>query len=69
MAEHHWIGHCVLTETLRTFPGNFQDQDMKKQGETLDRKSARKTAVRIKTKGERPRKNPKQNELRIAGKI
>lgn len=37
--------------------------------ETLDRKSARRTAVRIKTKGERPRKNPKHNELRIAVKI
>lgn len=59
----------MLTETIRTFPGNFQDQDRKKHDETLDRKSARKTAVRIKMKGERPRKNPNQNELRIAGKI
>lgn len=59
----------MLTETIRTFPGNFQDQDRKKHYETLDRKSARKTAVRIKMKGERPRKNPNQNELRIAGKV
>lgn len=37
--------------------------------ETLDRKSARTTAVRIKTERERLRKNPKHNELRIAVKI
>lgn len=31
--EHHWIEQCVLTKALKTFPGNFQDQDRKKQDE------------------------------------
>lgn len=60
MAEHHWIGHCVLTKALRTFPGNFQDQDRKKQDErNIGQKKCQKNSSKNKNQRRETKKKPK----------
>lgn len=70
MAEHHWIGQCVLTKALKTFPGNFQDQDRKKQDEkNIGQKKCQKNRSKNKNQRTETKKIPKHNELRIAVKM